>query len=257
MAVRKGIAAVQIDCKNLRDERQKENNIRMFQLLANPESTQFVTRDSNEFELRRVFADVGLDLQQLLHKCRIDTAFAKVVARTISKRASRQGTKDEAFVLNRLNEGLRPIGIFIENLSTTAYRPTKDGRILTNDGYKRSGLKKNDCLKSFDAKISVKVNGWVFAKIVFSKGGHAGGHQDNVFAEAHEFGLWAQKYGEENQLCVLLIDTDLHSQMQELKDKFHIDNIIVCNHFELQVMFLAHFTPIGNEKQNQKAMDEW
>ena len=53
---------------------------------------------------------------------------------------------------------------------------TKDGRILTNKEYKNSGLEKKDSLKSFDAKLSGLVKGWVFAKVAFGKGGH----QDNV-----------------------------------------------------------------------------
>ena len=52
----------------------------------------------------------------------------------------------------------------------------KKGCILTNNQYKKSGLKKNDCLKSFDAKISGLVKGWVFAKVAFGEVGH----QDNV-----------------------------------------------------------------------------
>ena len=83
-------------------------------------------------------------------------------------------------------------------MSTTAFRPTKDGCILTNNQYKKSGLKKNDCLKSFDAKLSGKVKGWVFAKVAYGKGGH----QDNVFAEAHEFGEWVEKHGSPDKLYI-------------------------------------------------------
>ena len=56
--------------------------------------------------------------------------FAKVVSRQISKMASRQGTKDEAFILQKCHETLSKVVIYVENLSTTAFRPTKVDRIL-------------------------------------------------------------------------------------------------------------------------------
>ena len=132
---------------------------------------------------------------------------------------------------------LNQVGIKVENLSTVAYRPTKDGRTLTQKQYEKSNLKKNDCLKSFDAKLSGRENGWIFAKVAYG----TGGHQDNVFIEAHEFGTWAQTHGKENELYVILIDTDLTSQFLELKAKFHEQNIIVCDHFELQFYFLTKY----------------
>ena len=43
----------------------------------------------------------------------------------------------------------------------------------------------------------------MFAKVAYGKGGH----QDNVFAEAHEFGEWVEKHGSPDQLYIMLIDT--------------------------------------------------
>ena len=91
-------------------------------------------------------------------------------------------------------------------------------------------------MKSFDAKIAGKVNGWLFAKVVFG----AGGYQDYVFIEACEFGEWARKYGEADKLYVILIDTDLDSKFQQLKERFQQQsNILVCDHFELQQALIA------------------
>ena len=73
------------------------------------------------------------------------------------------------------------------------------------------------------------VNGWVFAKVAYG----TGGHQDNVFSEAHEFGEWVKKYRKPNELYVILIDTDLTSQVEELRQKFK-EQVLVCNHFEFQ-----------------------
>ena len=201
----------------------------MLRLLQSGDIT-LVKHFCNTKELSRPLEDLDINEEQLLQKCANDLLFAKVVSRQISKMASRQGTKDEAFILKKCNETTSKVGIYIENLSTTAFRPIKDDRILTNNQYKQSGVKKNDCLKSFDAKISGLVKGWVFAKVAFGEGGH----QDNVFSEAHEFVEWADKYGKDDQLYIVLVDTDLNHKFEELKQKPTKPNTIVCNHVEFQ-----------------------
>ena len=240
---------IKIDCKNLRLERQRENNNLMFRALITQDA-DLVKHHCNINELNRVLAELNeililkFSLEDLLHKCEEDHIYAKTLAGRISKMTSRQATKDEAYILSKCNETLSQVGIEVENLPTTAFRPTKDGRLLNNKEYKKSGLKKNDCLKSFDARISGLLKGWVFAKVAYG----SGGHQDNVFAEAHEFGEWAQKYGNKNRLFVILIDTDLTTQFEELRDKFGGSNILVCNHYEFQRRLLnwaAQRTPSG------------
>ena len=216
--------AIQIDCKNLRVICQKENNDIMLHLLQSGDIT-LVKHYCNIKELHRLLEDLDINEEELINKCADDLLFAKVVARQISKKKSRQGTKDEAFILQKCNETTSKFGVYVENLSTTAFRPTKDGRILTNKEYKNSGLKKNDCFKLFDAKLSGLVKGWVFAKVAFGEGGH----QDNVFSEAHEFVEWADKYGKDDQLYVILIDTDLNAKFAELKAKPTKVNTIVCD----------------------------
>ena len=125
-----------VDCKDLRVERQKENNNTMLKLLQSGDIT-LVKRFCNIKELSRLLKDLQIDEEQLLQKCKDDLLFAKVISRQISKMASRQGTKDEAFILQKCNETTSKVGIYVENLSTVAYRPTKDGRILTNNQYKK------------------------------------------------------------------------------------------------------------------------
>ena len=218
-----------VDCKNVRVIRQKENNDIMLRLLQSGDIT-LVKHLCNIKELSRLLEDLDINEEQLLQKCKDDLLFAKVISRQISKMASRQGTKDEAFILKKCNETTSKVGIYIENLSTTAFRPTKKGRILTNNQYKKSGFKKNDCLKSFDSKISGLVKGWVFAKVAFGEGGH----QDNVFSEAHDFVEWANKYAKDDQLYIVLVDTDLNLKFAELKQKPTKGNILVCDHVEFQ-----------------------
>lgn len=230
---------IKIDCKNLRVVRQRENNGIMFRALISRDEL-LVKHLCNNYELGRVLTELNyiqpFSLQDLLQKCATDHIYAMTLAGRISKVASRQATKDEAFILKKCNETVSQVGITIENLPTTAFRPTKDGRIMDNKQYKKSGLKKSDCLKSFDARISGKVDGWVFAKVAYG----SGGHQDNIFSESNEFGEWVQKYGHQNELYVILIDTDQTARFQELKEKFIQPNILVCNHYEFQVRLLQH-----------------
>ena len=226
---------IKLDCKNLRVERQRENNKNTWYALIT-QSQALVKHLCNNKELERVLRepmDLGYDplsLAQVLQKCSGDHAYALALAGRISKKASRQGIKDEAYILKRCNETVSQVGIWI--LPQTECRPARDGRILSNKDFKRqSDLKEIDCLKSFDATIGGQVSGWVFAKVVFG----AGGHQDNVFEEAREFGEWVIKYGEADELYVILIDTDLDSKFQRLKERFQLQsNILVCDHFELQ-----------------------
>ena len=230
---------IKINCKNLRVERQQENNRVMFRALITKDSF-LVKHLCNNNELFRVLTELSeifmrpFALEELLYKCSFDYIYAMTLAGRISKVSSRQATKDEAYILAKCNQTVSQVGIEITNLSTTEFRPTKDGRVLTNKQYKQSGLQKSSCLKSFDARISGRVSGWVFAKVAFG----SGGHQDNVFTEANEFGEWVQKYGEACKLYVILIDTDLTSQFQELRDKFQGRNILVCDHFGFQMFLL-------------------
>ena len=70
----------------------------------------------------------------------------------------------------------------------------------------------------------------MFAKVAFGDGGH----QDNVFSEAHDFVEWANKYAKDDQLCIVLVDTDLNLKFAELKQKPTKGKILVCGHVEFQ-----------------------
>ena len=148
--------------------------------------------------------------------------------------------KDESYILDVCNKTANTLGIQITNLSTTASIPTKCGKILNGPEYKTRGMKKNDCLKSFDARITGRINGWIFAKITVS----SGGHQDNVFEEAHIMGEWFVKYGHPDELYVLLIDTNLASQFSTIKTKYHGKNILVVNHVEFQQYLLDNCSSV-------------
>ena len=225
-----------LDCKNLRLARQQSNNKKTLEALLHPATTEKQLKAiSNDQEFDRTLEDLKFTFEQFTQRCRTDHAFAVLAARHISINASRQGSKDEAFVLTTCNETTKQFGVEITNIPNTEARPTKCGKILSKNEYEKSGLKKNDCLKSFDAKITGKVQGWIFAKITFTNGGH----QDNVFEEAHTMGEWFVKYGNPAELYVLLIDTDLIAQFNELREKYHKkNNILVVNHVDFQKYFI-------------------
>ena len=232
---KKLIEPIVLDCKNLRLARQQSNNKKTLEALLHPATTEKQLKDiSNDKEFDRTLEDLKLTFEQFMLKCRADHEFAVLAARHISIKASRQGSKDEDFVLTRCNEITKQFGVQIANIPNTAARPTKCGKILFKDEYEKSDFKKNDCLKSFDAEITGKVQGWIFAKITFTNGGH----QDNVFEEAHTMGEWFMKYGDPAKLYVLLIDTDLIAQFNELREKYHKNNVLVVNHIDLQKYFI-------------------
>lgn len=234
-----------LNCKNLRIERQKKNNeMTLYYLLHR--SFDELKKNCNVIALQSTLDYLQLNDEQLLQKCREDLYFAKLLSSKISILSSRQGSKDESFVIETINKISSQFNIFIENLPNTKYRPTKKGVILNKKKYEelieKKELNKNDCLKSFDAKISGIINGWIFAKITYTNGGH----QDNVFEEAHQFAQWALQFGKPNELYVLLIDTDLIIPLNELKDKYHKNNILVVDHVELQ-KYLIHYALFVNK----------
>ena len=225
------VSPIVLDCKALRSERQENNNKKVLEALLNPAMTEKQLKPViNTKELERTLASLGFTYDQFILKCREDRAFAVLAASHISMDASRQGAKDENVVLQACNETTKKFGIEIANIPNTEARPSKCGKILSKDEYKKSGLKKNDCLKSFDGRITGKVSGWIFAKITYLDGGHQG----NVFEEAHCMGEWFVKYGQPEEIYVLLIDTDLIAQFNELRERYHKNNVLVVNHVEFQ-----------------------
>jgi hypothetical protein len=231
------IAPVKLDILNLRDERQRINYMLAFDSLK----TRDITKNINANALKRVSSWLNMTEQDILNKIEtdVDPAFGKIVAMQISINASRQGTRDEELQIETCNITSKKMGINIEKLNTTDFRPTKTGEIITNKQFKDQGYSKNDCLKSFDAKLTGKKTGWVFAKVVIGNGGH----QDNVFEEAHTFCDWVISYGNKSELFIVVCDTNLTSKYNELKEKYkHIDNILIGDHISVQQYFIDNYS---------------
>jgi hypothetical protein len=220
-----------IDCKNLRFERQNLNNKIVFNAINNNDLKSF-NNNINQQELKRLLKDTKLTLEELFKECNNNHLINKLVSRQISINSSRQGCKDEEIQINICSIFAKNYGIIIDKLDINAFRPTKDGKIISKKELKNLNISLDNCLKSFDAKISGKLNGWIFAKIVYG----TGGHQDNVFEEADNLCNWINKYRNNyNEIYVFLIDTDLNFKFEILKNKYLINkNIIITNHYDFQ-----------------------
>jgi len=225
------ISPIIIDFSNVRQERQRINNL----LAIDSIIKNNLTKNINIKEYNRILTELEITQDALLNKCNNDNLFLILLASKIAINASRQGVKDEELQINTCNITSSKFNIIIEKLSVSEFRPTKSGEIVSNIKMNN----KNDCLKSFDAKISGIITGWVFAKVVFGNGGH----QDNVFEEAYTYCEWIIKYGNKNELFIVLIDTNLNAKFEELKQKYiNISNIIIGNHIAIQQYFIDNYT---------------
>lgn len=231
------IEPIKLDYENIRAERQRINNLLVYDLLRLKNKNDLM-KYINVEELKRILTDLDDTLDNILEKCSKDEKFAKLIAYIISKKSSRQGTKDEKLQLETCGLTSSKYGIFIENLKSTAFYPTKYGDIISYKIYKT--INKNDCLKSLDGKISGLIKGWIFSKIVFG----SGGHQDNVFNETYTFCDWIIKYGKDDELYVVLIDTNQLLNFNKLKSKYNKNNLLICNHIEFQEYIISKYSAL-------------
>ena len=236
-----------INCKNIRDERQSRNNMKVFDAIKTKDLKAF-NKNINPQELERVLLDTGLTKDELIDRTSTDDLMNKILSGRLSKKASRQGMSDECFQLEVVNDTSTHFKINIENLTATAFRPKKTGEILSKDDMEQQNISKDECLKSFDGKITGNMNGWIFAKIVYGNGGH----QDNVFEEADTLCKWVEDFRKtDTDTYVILIDTDLTKKVEILTQKYkHVNNILVANHYEFQQYIIDNFSPT-NDKAKQ------
>ena len=225
-----------LNIANLREERQNINYL----LASESIKARDLTKNINLKAFERVMTYSNKSKDEILDQCANDQDYCMLLSMTIAINASRQGTSDEALQINICNSTSSKCGITLSNLTTTDFRPTKTGKIITKKEQKEKKILKSDCLKSFDAKISGKINGWVFAKITLI----SGGHQYNVFEEAHTFCDWVVKFGKKSEIYIILWDTDLTLKfINELQEKYkNIDNIIIGNHVKIQQYFIDNYS---------------
>lgn len=223
-----------IDFKNSRIERQRYNDNLVYNAIKTNNITKLYKIINNK-ELDKILNELNLTLNELINLCIENDIMNKILSGRISKCASRQGNLDEIIQLSTINELTTNYNIYIEKSNVIDYIPMEDGLIIKKDCNKID--KKS--LKSFDAKVSGNINGFIFAKIVYGNGGH----QDNVFEEANNLCEWIIKFHKNKDTTfILIIDTDLITKINKLIDKYkHISNIIISNHYDFQKFIISNY----------------
>lgn len=225
---------INLNLLNLRNNRQNLNNKLVYNEIINGKINE---KNINNKKFIRIINELNISKEEILQKCKNDIYFAKLLSINISKISSQQGNKDEYLQLYIINKICNKCNIYINNIEK--YRPTKDGKIISEKEYKTNKISKLDCLKTFDAKITGKINGWIFAKVVIGNGGH----QDNVFQEAIYLCDWVIKNKIYNEYFFILIDTDMYKRFNEISQKYNniTPFLIVCNHITIQEYFINNF----------------
>ena len=224
--------------KDIRMVRQDNNNKIVYDSLMKKDKTTFY-ENINYKEYERVLKDLEISEEEFMLKCTTDYLFAKISSRTISKNASRQGTRDETEQLRTCDITAKKCGLVIDNLTVVELRPTKDGNIVSKNEMKSKNIEKDCCLKSFDGRISGKLNGYITAKVAYG----SGGHQDNVFEEMDTISEWWSKYNAEtDEVLIVLVDTDLQTKLNRLIEKYdHVKNIMIFNHIQFQQYMIDNY----------------
>ena len=228
-----------LNFQDIRSSRQQQNNISVYNNIKNDEKEKFY-KNINTKELERMLTEEGWAFEEFWKHAQQDDMFCKMSARLLSKCASRQGSKDEYVQLEVCGTTSEKCGVNIKNLSATALRPTKDGKIITQQEMKTQKIKKDCCLKSFDGSIEGKMTGYISAKVAFG----SGGHQDNVFEEIDTVAEWwkTHKSTTTREFLVLLIDTNLEEKFNRIKEKYQENNnILVFNHQEFQEYIIERY----------------
>lgn len=233
------IPIIRLDCRNLRKERQLLNNLSSFRSLISGDKIA-IKNNCNMKEIGRVLEYRDMNLKEMIKRCKKDEEYCHILSILVSKKASRQGVKDEIVQLDACAEIAKLCNMKLTKLGTNEVRATKDG-IITKD----KDVDKMECLKSFDAKIKIgdKI-GWITSKIVYD----SGGHQDNVFRELRDFCDWARVFGDKTKnIFIALVDTNLDKEIQELKSSYkRYSHIWIENHITFQKRLIKSFQQMSN-----------
>lgn len=219
---------------DLRNERQKYNNLMIAkELYCNSPSYSNLEKIANIKAVDRLLIELEIDYDDFLTECSNSIIYSKTVAVAIAKNATRQGKKDEAFIIDGISNAMKEYKFNIRSCGVNEYRPCKNGQMLSNGEFKNQNLNKDvDALKSVDGIFDGPKSGYIFAKIVIGDGGH----QDNVLHEINQYIDWAKQYGESDKIYVMLIDG---KEFGILKQK-QTDNIWVVNHIEFQEKLIGN-----------------
>ncbi len=225
------------DFANIRDERQRDNY-----RLAEIANLKGEHKNINPKAMDRLVAWTGHSRARLIEEANANELVSKLLSYCTAINASRQGTKDEAYVINGIANVLKKHNIAISNLATDELVPIKNGDILPRAQAKKY-FSKNELLKSFDfagkiAEHNVDILG--FAKVCIGQGGH----QDNVYMETTALLEWVQKHGVATTLYVVLVDglTDgALNKYKNLKSNYNLKKVFIGNHIEFQDYMIQEY----------------
>ena len=228
---------IKVDIEKYRKDRQLDNINLVFEHIYKAQKLIESSDSVNINALQRVYDYIGLEA--VVHKSKNDEAFAKLLALYCCKSSSRQGSNDEAYILETLKSFMASIGMKFEKSNINSLIPIKSGefagQLLHRDDVKKHNILKTECLKSIDCLVieDLTIIGYGTLKVCFG----AGGHQDNVILETGEFVEWAINNGDKSKLYLVIIDSD-HTKINQLKKKSEpYENIWVVDHYEFQVKF--------------------
>jgi len=152
-----------VNIKRIRKDKQLLNNKKVADCLSNKDiSLNLFFEIINKTELDRVLFELDYSFEQLHSKCLEDPAFCIVVSGRISKLASRQGVSDELFILAKINNFTRTLGVFVNK--------PKQSLVIYKDKIILKQEVKTSPFRSIDAVISGRLKGYVFCKIILGKG---------------------------------------------------------------------------------------
>ena len=228
---------IKVDIEKYRKDRQLETINLVFEHIYKAQLDIESSSSVNINALQRVYEYVGM--QTVIEKSKTDESFAKLLALYISKSSSRQGSNDEAYILDTIKKFMSSLGLKFEKSNINSLVPVKTGafagQLLHRDDVEKNKISKTECLKSIDCLIieNITIIGYGTLKVCFG----AGGHQDNVILETGDFVEWAIKFGDKNKLYLVIIDSD-HTKINQLKSKANpYENIWVVDHYEFQLEF--------------------
>ena len=219
---------------DLRKNRQRRNNKECANsLLKDCVNTQQKQRMFND--LLEEFPNEFLNEQDIDLYVQSNPIVRSVMGMLCSIKSSRQGTKDESYVINGIKKVMEPRleGFTIDNLGVNKKIPIRGtGEVLSRREAKKK-YDKTKMLKSFD--FAGKIAGKSFfgsAKILVGKGGH----QDNVLHEEADLVRWLRAHAQPDCYYFILLDFEDHAtqDLDDLKKLNNMNNVFICDHVELQ-----------------------
>lgn len=227
---------VKVDFAGKRKERQNEN---IKETLKHINDNDLNEKNCNKKALDRVLQATGCENYKNIVNHNDPTHIIRILlAMSIAKNASRQGSIDEKEQIYICSEQATKCkcSFEIKQLPNKEKRPLENSdKIITRAEMRKKKINKDQkTLKSFDAEITGSKSGFISAKICFN----SGGHQDNVFKEEINLAKWWVEYyskTHQDEILVLLIDTNLDKKLESLKTNYHGEHgILILNHVEFQ-----------------------